>query len=106
MSEKPLKESAEVQDDPPLRLCSEIQLFDLCDLDSCGFKDGRFCTHADLLSRFEAIAEQEDRPAAEHSQTVEDEDDEFVGYGEEEEQDEDDYSVFDDEIDDDEERDW
>ena len=28
----------------PRRLCSEIQLFDLCELEKCHFKDERFCT--------------------------------------------------------------
>ena len=41
------------------RLCSEIQLFDLCDLDSCALKNGKFCTDSDLLTRFEAIADEE-----------------------------------------------
>lgn len=44
---------------PPQRLCSEIQLFDLCDLDSCNSRQGRFCTKGELLSRFEKIAEDE-----------------------------------------------
>ena len=43
----------------PQRLCSEIQLFDLCDLDSCGRKNGRFCTNSALLDKFEKIAEDE-----------------------------------------------
>jgi hypothetical protein len=43
----------------PQRLCSEIQLFDLCDLDSCRFKKGRFCTDTDLLGRFEKISEED-----------------------------------------------
>ncbi len=43
----------------PQRLCSEIQLFDLCDLNSCKQKEGRFCTNPDLLDRFEKIAENE-----------------------------------------------
>lgn len=43
----------------PQRLCSEIQLFDLCDLDSCTHKSGRFCTDLALLGRFEKIAEKE-----------------------------------------------
>lgn len=43
----------------PQRLCSEIQLFDLCDLDSCNQKKGRFCTDPLLLGRFEKIAEDE-----------------------------------------------
>lgn len=42
------------------RLCSEIQLFDLCDLDSCGYKSGRFCTNEKLLAKFESIREEED----------------------------------------------
>lgn len=45
---------------PQQRLCSEIQLFDLCDLDRCGHKDGRFCTSEELLTRFERIAEKDD----------------------------------------------
>ncbi|MDD2540527.1 MAG: hypothetical protein PHH28_05710 [Desulfuromonadaceae bacterium] len=43
----------------PQRLCSEIQLFDLCDLDSCDHRKGRFCTNIAVLSRFEKIAEVE-----------------------------------------------
>ena len=41
------------------RLCSEIQLFDLCDLDSCRFKRGRFCTNEELVAKFEAINEED-----------------------------------------------
>lgn len=47
---------------PVQRLCNEIQLFDLCDLEKCRYKAGLFCTNEDLLQRFEAIAEVEDRP--------------------------------------------
>lgn len=43
------------------RLCSEIQLFDLCELDVCGYKNGRYCTKGDLIARFEAIADDEER---------------------------------------------
>ena len=43
------------------RLCSEIQLFDLCELDSCSHKDGRFCTEPRILERFEAIKEEDER---------------------------------------------
>lgn len=43
----------------PHRLCSEIQLFDLCDLVSCRFKNGHFCSNATLLERFEKIADEE-----------------------------------------------
>lgn len=46
--------------DNPQRLCSEIQLFDLCDRDDCQFKKGRFCTNEDILARFEAISDDED----------------------------------------------
>lgn len=45
----------------PQRLCSEIRLFDLCDLDSCNHKNGRFCMDPALLGRFEKIAEDEIR---------------------------------------------
>ncbi|ACH39419.1 hypothetical protein Gbem_2409 [Citrifermentans bemidjiense Bem] len=43
------------------RLCSEIQLFDLCDLDTCTCKDGRYCTNPAILERFEAIKEEDER---------------------------------------------
>jgi hypothetical protein len=94
-------------DELPLRLCSEIQLFDLCDLERCAFKDGRYCTHADLLARFEALAEPDDRPAGAARQVVDDDDDEEAGFVDEQEEDDDDegYSVFDEE-DDQEQDDW
>ena len=44
----------------PQRLCSEIQLFDLCDRVDCKFKKGRYCTNQDILARFEAISDDED----------------------------------------------
>ena len=47
------------------RLCSEIQLFDLCDktpVDVCGHRDGRYCTKGDILARFEAIADDDRSP--------------------------------------------
>lgn len=47
----------------PQRLCSEVQLFDLCDRDTCRHKIGRFCSDPILLSRFEAIADEELRPS-------------------------------------------
>jgi hypothetical protein len=43
------------------RLCSEIQLFDLCDKDVCGHRDGRYCTKGDILAKFEAIQEDDER---------------------------------------------
>lgn len=45
--------------EPAKRLCSEIQLFDLCELESCSYKTGTFCGNSDLLERFERIAEDE-----------------------------------------------
>lgn len=54
-----MHDSDQTTDILPQRLCSEIQLFDLCDLDSCTSKNGRFCTDHLLLGRFEKIAENE-----------------------------------------------
>jgi hypothetical protein len=45
------------------RLCSEIQLFDLCDLDSCRFKQSRFCTNEELLAKFESIKDDNEQNA-------------------------------------------
>lgn len=76
----------------PQRLCSEIQLFDLCDLDACTHKSGRFCTDPTLLVRFEKIAEKELRIT--ESSLAEDVDD-FESddcYGEESDEPELDYS--------------
>ena len=44
----------------PKRLCSEIQLFDICSKTSCKHKDGRYCIDGDILARFEAISDVED----------------------------------------------
>jgi len=44
----------------PQRLCSEIQLFDLCSDETCSKKTGRYCTDEDLLNKFEAISNEED----------------------------------------------
>ncbi len=87
-------------DDPeelPRRFCNEIQLFDLCDLERCTFRDGRYCTHADLLARFEALAEPEDRPARYDDEDGDDDDNDRSSVDREE--DDDDYSVFDEEDD-------
>ena len=67
----------------PQRLCSEVQLFDLCDLDSCGRKNGRFCADPFLLDRFEKIAEEELRtPERYVSDEFDDEEaDDGDGYG-------------------------
>jgi 5'-deoxynucleotidase YfbR-like HD superfamily hydrolase len=66
---------------PVRRLCSEIQLFDLCDLDCCGQKDGRFCTDSRILERFEAIKEEDE--SASQQYLAEEFDDEDEGEGEE-----------------------
>ena len=50
---------------PVQRLCNEIQLFELCELERCGHKRGLFCTSTELLNRFEAISEEDERPPAE-----------------------------------------
>ncbi len=79
----------------PRRLCSEIQLFDLCELEKCHFKDDRFCTDPEMLARFEAAAEPEERPAW---HLVEDEDqDEDELFASEEFEDDDKPDGFDDE---------
>ncbi|HEY3307377.1 MAG TPA: hypothetical protein VGJ93_02870 [Desulfuromonadaceae bacterium] len=49
---------------PSKRLCSEIQLFDLCELESCKYKVGGFCENPELLARFERIAEEDEQPIA------------------------------------------
>jgi len=58
-----MKENGKQSPQAVQRLCSEIQLFDLCDRDACDFKVGRFCTNPDLLDRFERISEDDRRPA-------------------------------------------
>ena len=67
------------------RLCSEIQLFDLCDLSSCNSKNGRFCTNQELLGRFEKIADEEVRTpeyfiSEENDDAEVDDEDEQFGY--------------------------
>lgn len=54
-----MPDSDQITNALPQRLCSEIQLFDLCDLVSCNHKSGRFCTGPVLLDRFEKIIEDE-----------------------------------------------
>ena len=59
-----LKDEAQEESTPAAqRLCSEIQLFDLCELDSCRFKSARYCTNEELLEKFESIKEEDDRQA-------------------------------------------
>ena len=57
MKESQKKSTASFQ-----RLCSEIQLFDLCGLDGCNLKNGRFCSNEELLRRFESIKEKDETP--------------------------------------------
>lgn len=72
------------------RLCSEIQLFDLCDLDTCTCKEGRFCTNPGILERFEAIKEEDDRPQYLADELDEDEEGEDLeDYGDEDYEDDD-----------------
>jgi len=72
---------------PVQRLCSEIQLFDLCDLERCSHKEGRYCTDSELLARFERIAEKDDtRPVPDSSlfddgDDGDDEDNGIYGHG-------------------------
>ena len=83
---------------PVQRLCNEIQLFDLCDLDTCSYKDGKFCCNAEYLSAFERISDAEViRPEVFASEELEEGEDgsdegfddafEDDGYGEEAEYD-------------------
>lgn len=81
----------------PKRLCSEIQLFDLCERDECEFKKGRYCTNRDILARFEAISDDEDENSTEQFLVDESEEmeedgleyDEGVGVDEDEPEEED-----------------
>jgi hypothetical protein len=59
---------------PIQRLCSEIQLFDLCDRESCGHKEGRYCTSQDLLDRFEQISEDDKPPVGSYMDEETDDD--------------------------------
>jgi hypothetical protein len=70
------------------RLCSEIQLFDLCDLDYCSHKEGRFCTKEDVLQKFEAIKEEEEQ---QYLAEGFDEDEESDEYGDEDTFEDDEY---------------
>lgn len=88
---------------PPRRLCSEIQLFDLCELERCHFRDGRYCTDPEMLARFEAAAEPEDRPSYRFDESEEDESGLLT---EERDEDDDDYSVFDDEDQQEQDEEW
>lgn len=64
----------------PQRLCSEIQLFDLCDLDTCSSRNNRFCTNPDMLVRFEEISDVELRPPERFTSEELDEDGDADGF--------------------------
>ncbi|NVN89536.1 MAG: hypothetical protein HXX11_02935 [Desulfuromonadales bacterium] len=67
---------------PIKRLCGEIQLFELCDLECCNHKDGRFCTHSELLERFERIADEDDAVQNLAVHACDEEEEETDNYGE------------------------
>jgi hypothetical protein len=89
----PDKDNIEEQetDKPVQRLCSEIQLFDLCSLERCSHKEGRFCTNGELLTRFERISEKDDTRSYlfEGSEDGEEVDDDAYGDGLDERDDDD-----------------
>ena len=78
--ESPKESTASVQ-----RLCSEIQLFDLCDLDGCHLRKGRFCSNEDLLKKFESIKEEDETPdlVYDEDELVSDGESDFEEYDEE-----------------------
>ncbi len=81
-------------EEKPRRLCSEIQLFDLCGKTVCKTKDGRFCTDETLLQKFEAISQEEDFPPDQYptdggEEGDDDADDAYGDYGEDYDDDED-----------------
>ena len=94
---KPSPPAEETVTEQPRRLCSEIQLFDLCELERCTFKDDRFCTDPEMLVRFEAEAEPEERPAWHFEKDVDEEDDEDGLFPEDQDEDDEEYSVYDEE---------
>lgn len=70
--------------DRPQRLCSEIQLFDLCSKETCSKKKGRYCTDDALLDEFEAISNEEEFSSDTYREDEPDDmsdDEEFPGAG-------------------------
>jgi hypothetical protein len=69
------------------RLCSEIQLFDLCDRDSCHLRKGRFCTNEELIAKFESIKEKDETAdlVYDEDELLDDDESDFKGYDEESE---------------------
>ncbi len=66
------------------RLCTEIQLFDLCEQTQCNYKVGRFCTKPELLTRFEHIADEDEGSKVRnvYDGFDENEDDDMMGFDE------------------------
>ena len=77
-----MSDSETTPDKLPQRLCSEVQLFDLCELDSCSQKVGRFCSDPVLLSRFEKIADDEIRIAERYASEEPDDSEAEDGFNE------------------------
>lgn len=73
-----VKDVKDVKDEKPQqRLCSEIQLFDLCSEEVCKHRDGRYCTNSEALAKFEAISEEDssDMYVAEEMDDIDGDDD-------------------------------
>ncbi len=87
------------EESKPKRLCTEIQLFDLCSKEKCKSKDGRYCVDSELLAKFEAISEEDEK---ELNQFIADEDDDFES-SDFDEYDDDRFAVFDNENEDEDE---
>lgn len=87
-----LDESSEIPAEPVRRLCSEIQLFDLCELDKCKFKSVNFCTNEELLTRFERIADEDACSRMSLTDGDIDDDDEFGGFGFDDDDDHDEFA--------------
>lgn len=78
----------------PQRLCSEIQLFDLCSDEKCSKKNGRYCTDEELLNKFEAISNEEDFSSDQYLEDEAEDDGDDSAYADSEndyDDDEDDY---------------
>ncbi len=81
------------------RLCSEIQLFDLCSRDKCKSRDGRYCCDSEMLAKFEAISEDDEKDL-DQFEAEEEDDSEDYDY---DEYDNDRFDVYDNEFEDEDE---
>jgi hypothetical protein len=86
------------EEEKPKRLCSEIQLFDLCEDESCLKKDGRYCTDEVLLARFEAISNEEDFSSDQYLEDEPEEDGDDEQYSDSESDYDDDEGDFEDDF--------